>query len=103
MITVFFWFKMFPRKQIFYSLALMETASSCGGVRHKRYSVQQDHCSLIILFFLLLNYLKFEKIINRKRIGFDFSTIRNSQFDEGFGLTGNEERFRFVNGIFWRK
>jgi hypothetical protein len=23
-------------------LALMETASFCGGVRHKRYSVQQD-------------------------------------------------------------
>ncbi|HQZ24449.1 MAG TPA: hypothetical protein PLD18_04045 [Flavobacterium sp.] len=24
------------------ALALMETASSCGGVRHKRYSGQQD-------------------------------------------------------------
>ncbi len=24
------------------AIALMETASSCGGVRHKRYSEQQD-------------------------------------------------------------
>ena len=24
------------------TLALMGTASSCGGVRHKRYSVQQE-------------------------------------------------------------
>jgi len=24
------------------ALALMETASFCGGVRHKRYSVQQE-------------------------------------------------------------
>jgi hypothetical protein len=27
---------------VYQILALMETASFCGGVRHKRYSVQQD-------------------------------------------------------------
>jgi hypothetical protein len=45
--------KLFPKKERVATqpnaLALMETASFCGGVRHKRYSVQpetapENHC-----------------------------------------------------------
>lgn len=59
------------------SLALMGTASFCGGVRHKRYSVQQEDWFLKTLMILLL---KKPPLVNPFITPTDFFSIPISKF-----------------------